>query len=496
MKHQEQPRKRNGASTTDASAASSSNAKHKKKSKSKKQFYESDHDDNRGNDDNVQVIMEDLDMVAADEEKEERRRTKAERKRAEKALQKTKEHFAELGLDEDGNLLDHYSLLKYPVRECKFTLPFCGTEPIALNPVVTLIGLSCMWSIVVWSTVDPTGSLQALLAGRSYVALSYTWLFQASKALLCGFLVWIVYKYGHLHLGRNKNEQPEFTMRSWFAILFSSGTGPALLFYSVSETLYHQQSNYYANAGYHVQDEIDLFAVNMTVSNWTITTWLLFTIVAVCTSLAVHCFGLPLSFRSCFYPIFGAYTWGWMGDCIDGLAIVIMMLSTCCMLCLSSIQIVTGLLYMGWVDADSATANDITAMQKATVWIVTFVSTASVISGLHYGIQYMSLLATSLGFVLLFAIFILDDTKYLLNLQTQEVGYFLQNGFFQLNFWTDAFGQLRAGSGRAVDGKSAAEWWISSWIVMYQAWVVALSTVFGVFVARISKGRKLWELVR
>ena len=51
-----------------------------------------------------------------------------------------------------------------------------------------------------------------------------------------------------------------------------------------------------------------------------------------------------------------------------------------------------------------------------------------------------------------------DNTKYLMNLQVQEVGYYLQWSMFQLNFWTDAFGQLRDGEGRATDGEAAEAW--------------------------------------
>jgi BCCT, betaine/carnitine/choline family transporter len=54
---------------------------------------------------------------------------------------------------------------------------------------------------------------------------------------------------------------------------------------------------------------------------------------------------------------------------------------------------------------------------------------------------------------------------------------------------------MEAGSGRAVDGKSAEQWWMSSWMVYYQAWTVALACVFGVFVATLSKGRRLWEVI-
>jgi choline-glycine betaine transporter len=130
------------------------------------------------------------------------------------------------------------------------------------------------------------------------------------------------------------------------------------------------------------------------------------------------------------------------------------------MMCLASTQIVTGLQYLEWIDSNS-TDHETTAMQKVAVWIVTFISTASVISGLHYGIQYMSMMATSLGFILLFLLFLMDDTKLILNILVQEMGYYLQHTIFEINFWTDGFGQLREGEGRAIDGKASDALWMS-----------------------------------
>ena len=62
--------------------------------------------------------------------------------------------------------------------------------------------------------------------------------------------------------------------------------------------------------------------------------------------------------------------------------------------------------------------------------------------------------------LLTFVVFVMDNSKYLLNLMVQEVGYFLQNSILLLNFWTDAFGQLREGEGRAVDGHASNESWM------------------------------------
>lgn len=65
--------------------------------------------------------------------------------------QKLAKHLEELGLDENGNELDNFSLDKYPVREFKFTIPMMRNE-VALNPTVTLIAIVCLWGLVLWCT--------------------------------------------------------------------------------------------------------------------------------------------------------------------------------------------------------------------------------------------------------------------------------------------------------------------------------------------------------
>jgi choline-glycine betaine transporter len=242
-------------------------------------------------------------------------------------------------------------------------------------------------------------------------------------------------------------------------MIIACGIAVGTYVYGVAEPLWHQESHYYAQAGYRSQDEIDMFAINLTVTNWGFAGWISYVVVAVCMSLATHRFRLPMTLRSCFYPILGHYTWGWMGDMIDGLGIVVTVAGICTSLGLGVMQVVVGLTKMGWIDANNSSI-DMDRIHNLTIWFFTIMSTASVVTGLHGGIQVLSLCAISLGCILLLAVLVLDDTKFLLNLQVQEVGYYIQMSIFQLNFWTDAFGQLREGSGRAVDGKASEEWWM------------------------------------
>jgi len=89
----------------------------------------------------------------------------------------------------------------------------------------------------------------------------------------------------------------------------------------------------------------------------------------------------------------------------------------------------------------------------------------------------------------------MEKTSYLLNLAVQTTGVYLQYNIFQVPFWTDAFGELEGGEGRATDGNSSAQWFIGAWTVFYMAWWVAWACFVGMFVARISKNRTIREVV-
>jgi hypothetical protein len=77
----------------------------------------------------------------------------------------------------------------------------------------------------------------------------------------------------------------------------------------------------------------------------------------------------------------------------------------------------------------------------------------------------------------------------------QEVGYYFQWSIFLLNFHTDAFGQLKEGEGRAVDGNGAEVWWMDAWTIFYIGWWVAWGAFVGLFIARVSYGRTIRSVI-
>jgi hypothetical protein len=110
---------------------------------------------------------------------DERRRKKEERR-----AKRLAKHLAELGLDENGDPIDNFSLLKYPVREWKFKLPGFH-EPIALNLVVTFIGVVCLWGMVMWSSGTFSGTRHARNSTKTNLTLSVVSCILPAQPILC-----------------------------------------------------------------------------------------------------------------------------------------------------------------------------------------------------------------------------------------------------------------------------------------------------------------------
>lgn len=380
---------------------------------------------------------------------------------------------------------------KFPLRETSFKLPFFK-DVISFNPAVSLIGLVPLWGLTGYCMSDPDSASAFLSDWFSAVIDMFTWFYIVANPVLTFFIVWVAYRYGHIKLGA-KDAEPEFSNASYFAMIFSAGVGVGLFFYGVSEPLWHSEpDNYYSNAGYHSQDEINQWSLVITLYHWGFAGWSPYLIVAIACGLASFHFGLPLTIRSTFYPILGDYCWGWMGDVIDGYSIVMTVAGVCTSLGLGAIQMVAGLQDLGWVDPEK---EDLQSVFVALIWIITLAATVSVVSGLSIGIKTLANIAFYLGNLILFLCFVMEKTGFLLNLFVQTTGVYLQYNIFQVPFWTDAFGELNEGEGRAIDGNSSASWFIGAWTVFYMAWWVAWACFVGMFIARISKNRTIREVV-
>ena len=193
--------------------------------------------------------------------------------------------------------------------------------------------------------------------------------------------------------------------------------------------------------------------------------------------------GLPMTIRSCFYPLIGEKIYGWMGDAVDIFSVVCTMFGVCTSLGVGVMQINNGFKRLN-PDIEFNVNNQI-----IIIWSVTACATASVVSGLKVGIRRLSEICFTLGMFIMLIGFFYNNPWHSLNVYVQSVGYYMQ-WIVQLGFHTDAFAQL----GNAPDGKQA-ERWMNDWTIFYWGWWIAWSPFVGMFIAKISKGRTIRQFI-
>jgi len=221
----------------------------------------------------------------------------------------------------------------------------------------------------------------------------------------------------------------------------------------------------------------------VTLFHWGIHGWIVYVVVGLLLAFVGYRKGLPMTVRSCFYPLIGDKIYGWMGDAVDIFSVVCTMFGVCTSLGVGVMQMNGGFKRLN-SSIEYSVKNQI-----IIIWAVTACATASVVSGLKIGIRRLSEICFSLGmFIMMIGIFA-DNTWHALNVYVQSIGYYIQ-WIIQIGFHTDAFAQL----GNAPDGKQAQRW-MNDWTIFYWGWWIAWSPFVGMFIAKISKGRTIRQFI-
>merc|ERR1719506_47030 len=348
---------------------------------------------------------------------------------------------------------------------------------------------------------------QRLVGYRDWVSNVFTWLYIGTQNVGIVFAFWLSYQYGHIKFCKrgDEGEKPEFTDAEYFMMIFSAGVAVGLFFYGAAEPIWLSNGNRYTEAaqGGTSQFEDAQWAMTQTIFHWGFHGWIPYQVVGATVGIAHYRQGLPMTIRSCFYPIMGNGIYGWFGDAIDALSIVTIVGGVCTSLGLGTQSIASGihrLLPDLW---DATNEDEMRYVHSLIIFLITLVATASVVSGLNYGIKFLSILAFNAGMFLLSTVFFLDNTWFFLNLMVQTFGHYFQN-IIMLSFFTDAFAEIgRDGNGaqgselsEAPDGFYPWETSLMApWTIFYWGWWISWAPFVGTFLARISRGRTVAQLV-
>jgi choline/glycine/proline betaine transport protein len=293
------------------------------------------------------------------------------------------------------------------------------------------------------------------------------------------FIVVVLYfglgKYGTIRIG-GPAEEPEFSDFSWLAMLFSAGMGIGLMFWSVGEPILHYGAPPFGEAETAAAAETAMVA---TYFHWGIHPWAIYGLVGLGLAFYAYNRGLPLTFRSLFWPLLGERIYGWPGHLIDTLAVFATVFGLATSLGLGAGQINAGLNFVSGEFLGTAIPVN-TGVQVALIAIITAFAVVSVWAGLDKGIRRLSQLNVYLMLTLLGTIMIIGPTVFILGSYVQSLGAYMAT-LPELAFWTATY----EGGGE----------WQAAWTIFYWGWWIAWSPFVGMFIARISKGRTVRQFV-
>jgi len=308
---------------------------------------------------------------------------------------------------------------------------------------------------------------------QGWLAGYFGWAMIILINLLLVFVIFMgVGPFGDVRLGR-MDENPEYSLFSWTAMLFSAGIGIGLIYWGVAEPMYHYFAPPMADPET-VQAAQEAMAISF--MHWGFHAWGIYAVVALALAYFHFRKGLPLAIRSALYPLIGDRIYGFWGDLVDIVAVFGTMFGIVTSLGLGATQVNAGLNELFGVP------NNV-VVQILIIAAITGMATLSVVAGLDGGIKRLSNINIILTLVFLAFMVIVGPTLFILDSFVDNYGYYLSR-FIQLGTWNEGW---QGGN----DGGN----WQESWTIFYWAWWVSWAPFVGVFVARISRGRTVREFM-
>ncbi|WP_334152258.1 BCCT family transporter [Microbacterium sp.] len=308
---------------------------------------------------------------------------------------------------------------------------------------------------------------------QTTIVNAFNWYYVLIAAVFVAFSLFLGFsRFGDIKLGRDDDE-PEFSLMSWFSLLFAAGMGIGLVFYGVSEPLTHFVSPRPGVTG--TPEQLAQAALGQTYLHWGVHAWSIYVVIGLALAYAIHRRRRPISIRWTLEPLLGKRVEGAWGHAIDVIALVGTLFGVATSLGLGVIQISAGLSAAGLAEPDETT-------QVIIILIISVFVLMSVLSGVTKGMKWLSNANLVMAGLLVLYLLAVGPTEFLLREFVQSIGYYVQN-FVGLSFNVSAF-QGEAG-----------EQWQAQWTSFYWGWWISWAPFVGIFIARISKGRTVREFV-
>ncbi|MBG6233618.1 choline/glycine/proline betaine transport protein [Pedobacter sp. CAN_A7] len=327
-------------------------------------------------------------------------------------------------------------------------------------------------SITFLSSFFPGQTAYYLGIVQEWIFINLNWVYVWSVTIFVIFLLFLLFsKFGSIRLGEY-DADPEYSFFSWISMLFAAGMGIGLMYFGVAEPMAHFSDPTFAGIE---ETQRARNAQLFTFFHWGIHAWAIYGVVGLSLAYFAYRFRLPLSLRSCFYPILKNKINGPAGDVIDTFALCSTFFGITTTLGFGVVQLTAGLVELGLIAGTGF------GYQVGIVAVVMTVAILSATSGVNKGVKLLSQINIVSAILLMAFILIFGPTIYLLGTFSEGIGYYITS-FFTLTFNTHAY-------------DPASQPWYFSWTILYWAWWISWSPFVGLFIAKISRGRTIREFI-
>jgi glycine betaine transporter len=296
------------------------------------------------------------------------------------------------------------------------------------------------------------------------------WFYLWSVFLIVLFSVVIaISRYGKIRLGED-GDRPEYSLVTWFAMLFSAGMGIGLVFWGVAEPMSHYMSPPQGISPSSAQSMIMAFRFSFL--HWGLHPWAIYSVVGLGFGYSVFRKKRPFLVSSILQPILGKRTEGPIGKFVDTLTLLITIFGVASSLGLGALQINSGLNTLFGLPNGALE-------QIIIIMVITVIFILDASTGLNRGIKYFS--NTNIVIALFVFLYMLFAGPTLFIAKT----FFSSLAGYVKDFLSMSFGL----------SSNHDDAWLGGWTIFYWAWWTSWGPFVGTFIARISKGRSIREYV-
>ena len=323
--------------------------------------------------------------------------------------------------------------------------------------------------IVVWGIVSPVTMASVFDTALASITRNFGWLYLWIVLGLVIFAFFVaVTRYGDLKLG-GEDDEPEFSVGSWFAMLFAAGMGIGLVFWGVAEPISHfvdappgvaPGTPEAANAG-----------MRYAFFHWGLHPWAVYSVVA----LSIAFFQYRRDGVALISTVTSALPWKpvqRMSGLFNGLAVIATAFGVAASLGMGALQINSGFGSLFGLEVSER-------MQVVIIAITAILFMVSAVTGVERGIKYLSTFNMGLAIALTAAVFVIGPTVAIIDTFTNTLGSYLS--------------ELVRMSLRATPFRDSG--WVGGWTIFYWAWWISWSPFVGLFIARVSRGRTIREFI-